>query len=402
MKVGKSLSLASSSKTICMIPWEGMAVTMRNQIRPCCRFPTASAVDPKQYEEAFKQLRIDMLAGKKDPRCAKCWEEEDNDVPSMRTRANAFHGLEFKKPHLKEDFRKLTHIELSLDNICNLQCRMCGSQFSSKALKRDEWAAKHRPDIQIHVAKVQKSRYETLKDMEIDWTELRSVKLLGGEPFMSPNFMDFLYFLDMRTDISKVTLEIVTNCTKKMTQEMADILNDFKYIRLSGSFDSTPIMNEYQRVGSKWQEGLDHWIEYGKMLKNKRMIVHQTFSVLNINHVDESLLLYKPYCDSSSWSYDEYQLSFLCAPDWFERWVMRTNQNEKLKGIFKKRKYDKSKWQRVIRTIYALDDFHETNIEEANPELARLLRINSAKRLYSHDCDGDPECGQCEMYKDVI
>jgi hypothetical protein len=81
---------------------------------------------------------------------------------------------------------------------------------------------------------------------------------------------------------------------------------------------------------------------------------------------------------------------------------MRTNQNEKLKGIFKKRKYDKSKWQRVIRTIYALDDFHETNIEEANPELARLLRINSAKRLYSHDCDGDPECGQCEMYKDVI
>ena len=56
-----------------MIPWEGMAVTMRNTIRPCCRFPTSSAVPFEDYEQAFTQLRKDMLAGKKDPRCAKCW-----------------------------------------------------------------------------------------------------------------------------------------------------------------------------------------------------------------------------------------------------------------------------------------------------------------------------------------
>ena len=78
-----------------MIPWEGMAVTMRNTIRPCCRFPTSSAVPFEDYEQAFTQLRKDMLAGKKDPRCAKCWEEEKVGQPSMRTRANSFHGLEF-------------------------------------------------------------------------------------------------------------------------------------------------------------------------------------------------------------------------------------------------------------------------------------------------------------------
>ena len=59
-----------------MIPWEAMAVNMENKIRPCCRFKVKHSVAPKDYEEAFKQLRIDMLNGKKDPRCKKCWQEE--------------------------------------------------------------------------------------------------------------------------------------------------------------------------------------------------------------------------------------------------------------------------------------------------------------------------------------
>ena len=69
---------------------------------------------------------------------------------------------------------------------------MCSSQFSSKLLKRDMWLTENHEHLDFHVAKVQKSRYETLKELNIDWSELRSVKLLGGEPFLSPNFLDFL------------------------------------------------------------------------------------------------------------------------------------------------------------------------------------------------------------------
>lgn len=385
-----------------MIPWEAMAVNMESNIRPCCRFQNKHSVAPEDYQDAFKQLRIDMLNGKKDPRCKKCWQEEAAGIPSMRTRANSFHGLDFKKNILTENFRKVTHIELSLDNICNFQCRMCSSQYSSKLIKRDMWAVKERPDIDFYVGKVHKSRYETLKDMDVDWSELRSVKLLGGEPMMSPNFLDFLYFLDMRSDISKISLEVVSNCSKTMTEEIAEILNQFRFIRLSGSFDSTPKLNEYQRIGSKWHEGLNNFIEYGEMLQNRRMIIHQTFTVLNINKLDESLKLYEPHCDSISWSYDEYYLSFLCAPDWFEEWVLTTNSNEKLKNVFKKRIHDDEKWRKVMRTIYALDDFYGTSIEEANPELGKILRIQNKKRIYNHNCDGDPDCFYCNMYKEVI
>ena len=100
--------------------------------------------------------------------------------------------------------------------------------------------------------------------------------------------------------------------------------------------------------------------------------------------------------------YHEYYLSFLCAPDWFEEWVLTTNSNEKLKNVFKKRIHDDEKWRKVMRTIYALDDFYGTSIEEANPELGKILRIQNKKRIYNHNCDGDPDCFYCNMYKEVI
>jgi MoaA/NifB/PqqE/SkfB family radical SAM enzyme len=383
--------------TICMLPWESFTVTMKNTIRPCCRFPTQEAVDMSDYENAFRQLREDMLAGKVDSRCSKCFEEEAAGNPSMRTAANEFHGLEFKKEYLTSDFRKLTHIELSLDNTCNLQCRMCSSQFSSKLLKRDKFLTLFHEDLDFHVAKVQKSRYETLKDLKVDWSELRSVKLLGGEPFLSPNFLDFLYFLDMRTDISQVQLEIVTNCTTPMTDEMAEILNEFKFIRLSGSFDGLPKHSEYQRVGSNWYEAFDNFKQYGELLKNRRMTVHQTFTVFNVDSLDEAIEFYEPYCETQSWSYDDYQFSFLHAPDWFEEWVLSKNDNKKLRNIFKKRKYDHIKWHRLLNTISVLDDFHELKLEDHNPELAHMLKINTKRYVDAHKRPATRDCMYCDL-----
>ena len=385
-----------------MLPWESFTVTMKNTIRPCCRFPTQEAVGMQDYENAFRQLREDMLAGKQDQRCSKCFEEEASGNPSMRTAANEFHGFDFKKEHLTSDFRKLTHIELSLDNTCNLQCRMCSSQFSSKLLKRDQWLVNNHEHLDFHVAKVQKSRYETLKDLKVDWSELRSVKLLGGEPFLSPNFLDFLYFLDMRTDISQVQLEIVTNCTTQLTEEMVEVLNQFKFIRLSGSFDGLPKHNEYQRVGSVWHKGLDNFIEYGEQLKNRRLTIHQTFTVFNVSHLDEALSLYKPHCDTQSWSYDDYQFSFLHAPDWFEEWVLSRNDNQKLRNIFKKRKYDHIKWHRLLHSIKTLDDYYGTSLERSNPELAEALRINTKRYVDARIRPETRDCYYCDLVDEKI
>lgn len=394
--------MVNNKDTICMLPWESFTVTMNNGFRPCCRFAKAQAVPFDQYDEAYADLRRDMLEGKKDPRFRKCWEEEATGRDSMRTHANRFHGLEFKKEYLTEKFRKPVFIEFSLDNVCNLECRMCNSTYSSKLLKRDVWLKENHKDLEsFFPEKISKSRYETLKDLNIDWSELRLIKLLGGEPFLSPNFLDFLYFLDMRTNISNISLEIVTNCTTKMSEEVAEILNEFKFVELYGSFDGLPKISMYQRQGSDWYKCFDNYLEYGEVLKNRSMNVHQTFTALNVSHLDESIAFYEKHSDMNSWSYDEYNFSFLNSPGWFEEWVLSRNKNEKLKAIFKNRKYDHIKWHRLLHQIKVFDDYYGTSLKEANPELAEALNINSKKYIDAHERPSTRDCYYCDLIDEM-
>ena len=394
--------MVDNKDTICMLPWESFTVTMSNGFRPCCRFKTDQAVPFEKYDEEFATLRRNMLNGKKDPRCHKCWEEEAVPKDSMRTYANRIHDLESKREHLTEKFRKPVFIEFSLDNVCNLECRMCSSSFSSKLLKRDLWLEKNHKDLEgFNADKIAKSRYETLKNLNIDWSELRFIKLLGGEPFLSPNFLDFLYFLDMRTDISKIQLEIITNCTTKMSEEVIEILNEFKFIELFGSFDGLPKMSMYQRQGSDWYSCFDNYLEYGEKLKTRSMNVHQTFSVINVSHVDESIAFYEKHSDMNSWSYDEYNFSFMNSPDWFEDWVLSRNDNQKLRKIFKNRKYDHIKWHRLLHTIKTFDEYYGTSLENANPELAKQLKINSKKYIDAHKRPSTRDCYYCDLIDEM-
>ena len=380
---------------VCMLPWQSFTVTMNNTIRPCCRFSTKEAVEISDYENAFRQLREDMLAGKKDSRCNKCYQEDDSGIPSMRTAANEFHAMEDRYSKLTPDFRNLEHLELSLDNTCNYQCRMCSSMFSSKLLKRDI-------DLGLNPERVQKSRYESLKHLNINWTSLRSVKLLGGEPFLSPNFLDFLHFLDMRTNISEVELELVTNCSIKMNEETAEILNQFKHIRLSGSFDGLPELSEYQRVESNFQKSFMNFLEYGDLLRNRRMTIHQTFTVINANFIDESLEYYEPYCDTQSWSYDtDGYLSFMHAPDWYEEWILERVTNQKFRNIIKQKKYDHVSWHRVLHSLRILDTYYTTSLEKVNPELSEILRIKTKKYIDAHEKPATRDCMYCDMIDEM-
>ena len=183
---------------------------------------------------------------------------------------------------------------------------------------------------------------------------------------------------------------------------MVEVLNQFKFIRLSGSFDGLPKHNEYQRVGSVWHKGLDNFIEYGEQLKNRRLTIHQTFTVFNVSHLDEALSLYKPHCDTQSWSYDDYQFSFLHAPDWFEEWVLSRNDNQKLRNIFKKRKYDHIKWHRLLHSIKTLDDYYGTSLERSNPELAEALRINTKRYVDARIRPETRDCYYCDLVDEKI
>ena len=72
------------------------------------------------------QLRADMLEGRRNDLCTRCWQDEDRSGHSIRTRMNQkFAQLASGPPAIK-------YLDLKLTNQCNLQCMMCSPQDSNR------------------------------------------------------------------------------------------------------------------------------------------------------------------------------------------------------------------------------------------------------------------------------
>src|SRR5690606_25349305 len=78
--------------------------------------------------DEMQQLRKDLLNGKKPSKCEVCWSEEKSGIKSMR-----YDSFDYG---LKESILKNPGVPKRLDiypsNICNLRCRICSPEYSSK------------------------------------------------------------------------------------------------------------------------------------------------------------------------------------------------------------------------------------------------------------------------------
>ena len=115
---------------VCMYPWVHTTVTMENSLRPCCGISLRGRGTVKlgentndTLEDAFKWMRVKMLAGEKIEECNECYLNEasfpDKMQPmSMRGQANTDYRLDLQ--NLDENFIGLKGMEISLDNISRL------------------------------------------------------------------------------------------------------------------------------------------------------------------------------------------------------------------------------------------------------------------------------------------
>ena len=393
---------------VCMYPWVHTTVTMENSLRPCCGISLRGRGTVKlgentndTLEDAFKWMRVKMLAGEKIEECNECYLNEaaypDKMQPmSMRGQANTDYRLDLQ--NLDENFIGLKGMEISLDNICNLQCKMCDSMFSSNLYRRDE----HLQNVEFvyddkvtnlgsrKPTKIPKQRIEFIKSLGVDWSELQHLKILGGEPFYSPNFEKLLDHLIEEAKPENLRLEIVSNCTNKVSQRIIDKLNLFKEIILTCSLDGCNDYNSYQRWGSPgWKETLEiykwYHLKIHKMVKHH---VHSTYSLLNLNGLAGDILWFAenyPECSVSRLIVKDGDYCPHYAPaeylDWLEeKWSkVEMSDDAMLKldsqrhKLFKKEEYNHKRWARFKEKIVALDKYYDSKLEDYNPELAEFI-----------------------------
>jgi sulfatase maturation enzyme AslB (radical SAM superfamily) len=215
----------------CSAFWQHTNVRGGNKVFPCCRFKTPVVsfngnLEDILHSPEYQALRQASENGERIAGCEKCYYEEANGKESLRQRMNAEYdtdtvGLEF--------------LEIGFDNICNLTCDGCWSEFSS------EWARK-----ETGVAK-----YTSVDEIDTVPATLKKVLFLGGEPLMTNRHEKFLRKIN-----NPKLVEVIynTNGTFLLKDNITELLKQFKEVTFILSIDAHGELNDKVRSGSNWND----------------------------------------------------------------------------------------------------------------------------------------------------
>ena len=150
-------------------------------IASCCKgTPVAisdTAISSLLNHPVIQQQKAALDAGIPDASCNYCWQAEKNNQKSMRYYKN------------KNSLHKL--VELAFDNTCNFTCLYCGPKFSSR------WQ-NITPEKTNSILK-QIDVIDLISALEAD--NFQELRILGGEPFLSKNFLKFIDNYQFKPDM---------------------------------------------------------------------------------------------------------------------------------------------------------------------------------------------------------
>lgn len=262
------------NSSICNLLWCHATVDPGGTMRPCCRFreldyklPSISDGFKEAWTgEVFDDIRARMLNGERLPNCSKCWKQEESTGMSLRTIYNKQYPKALSK-------LKLRYIEIGFSTHCNLACRICNEDHSSK------WATIKNPRQSVKLG----------YDLDLDWfnidlSHLREIKIVGGEPMMARQHDEFLgLLLKKNKNLDKVKIVYYTNGTVLPSSKVIEYWKHIGKVVLNISVDGIGDTNTYQRPGSEWGI-LEDTIRYYNALNmdNLELYSHSVITVLNL------------------------------------------------------------------------------------------------------------------------
>jgi MoaA/NifB/PqqE/SkfB family radical SAM enzyme len=248
------------------------------EITPCCRYGGGILLESDNLNYEYKHGEMDKLrkrldAGERVEECAGCWIDEDNSITSMRQ-----HGLNIwgtvSEPSIE-------FLECELDNTCNLKCNMCSSGRSTAWIK---------DEIKIFGKSAFKA-FSTDLYKKVDFSTIKTIKLIGGEPLLSNNIEDLCTQITQLGNLKNQNVEITTNGTIIPTGVVEEVLLNCKSLKLTISIDGIEELYEFIRLGSSWKTILNN-LNYFEGLFNRRksdtvIMIHCVATLYNVNYLDK-------------------------------------------------------------------------------------------------------------------
>lgn len=255
----------SESKTFCILPFVHLYAEPKGEMKPCCiagGFDEPLNLKTMSIDDAFnskqmKELRKDMLEGRRNKVCDVCYKKEDLNGISPRFDFNKNNLWEL--PIINEDFSvesQFQHIDIRFSNLCNFKCKMCNHDFSSNWFEDNERVS---PGYTKGKTKVMKVSDTIVEDLIPHLNNVKSFYFAGGEPLIMPEHYKVLKYLYDTMPIIRqpwgdkryLSIHYNTNLSviKYDEQSLIDLWEGFDRVFLSISCDGVGKIGEYQRVG---------------------------------------------------------------------------------------------------------------------------------------------------------
>ena len=269
--------------------------------------------------DQWQEYERSLSSGARLSSCEKCWIEEDLGFVSRRQDLNNLYN-DVKVAAIHD-------LEIALDFGCNMMCWACRPRFSTK------WAAANdlvqelnskSLDIEKSVEDV-RSQHSFYKEKiwqlinNTDLSSLRYLRLVGGEPLLSPRLEPFLNLIEEKANPSQITLMITTNSSVFPSAEVLEKLSRFKTVEIRCSVDAVGELAELIRPPSPWQkiEGtFKEWAKAAEAFDNIDLGIHCTLSLLNLERLHELLSWFSQYPKF------EWQKAVLRGPEYLIPWLI--------------------------------------------------------------------------------
>jgi molybdenum cofactor biosynthesis enzyme MoaA len=290
------------------MPFSNITVNPSGSVAPCCKYnlnKTDSSIDGETlytknlqelfYQPAMEKIRQEFLNDREPEGCKACWDEEGNNITSIRE-----HRFNLAKWHNnKERFvgvfedPKIVTLDLKFSTLCNLKCRICGPYCSSNWLKESlDTGEFHEHTIKIFSNYSQRKFADKEENFDIFQKlipNLHTIEFHGGEPLMQPEHKKIMKILDSYPNIEDYKLDLFYNTNgTQYDPEIFSVWSKMGVVELNISIDDIFDRFEYQRHPAKWNEVLTNIKNYrDNCSKNVNLSLYCTVNLYNIFYIDE-------------------------------------------------------------------------------------------------------------------
>lgn len=305
------------SKTFCMHPFTGLATREDGAIKACCRSHPVGNIQCQSLEEVWnndtmKRIRRQVLSNERPKECEPCFSLEDQGVESLRqrhikdiipeSRINLYPNAVLT---MRKDYTmpfEIPTIEIKLNNLCNLKCRMCNPTDSTSW---NDWEEvedfyKKENNFVVHSIKdlnlLQKPYLDKFDNTANWWGSFekllpyfRRVEFAGGEPLMDPQHYRILDMLAPYGD--QIEIKYATNLTMlgKSNRTVWQYWPKFKSVAVNVSIDGISDSYEYVRGNASWAELVNNIKQVQTITNVSRIVGAVAVQVSNVLVLDKMI-----------------------------------------------------------------------------------------------------------------